>query len=120
MDAAALHRDAIVVDTHNDLILLVDHSTDEASGTTSASPGRQSYGPTASTRSIANLPGRAVPVRSGLRRTLMLVERIYELANQHPDDVAVCITAADIEAATVLGSGATAVRYLGMVRGPSG
>ena len=25
MDAAALHADATVVDTHNDLILLVDH-----------------------------------------------------------------------------------------------
>ena len=39
----------------------------------------------------------------GLRRTLLLVERIHELAAEHADDVAVCLTGADVDAATAAG-----------------
>lgn len=99
-----LHDDATVVDTHNDLILLVDHFDRR---------GRRDH---FSTFWLPELRAGGVDVQvlpiciedqfqseGALRRTLLLVERIYELAAQHRDDVAVCLTAADIEAATASG-----------------
>ncbi len=104
MDAGALHHDAVVVDTHNDLILLVDHFD-----------RRQQY------RHFADywLPElraggvdvQVLPIcleeqfqsEGGLRRTLLLVERIHELAAEHADDVALCLTGADVDAAVDAG-----------------
>jgi membrane dipeptidase len=43
----------------------------------------------------------------GLRRTLLLVERIHRLAAEHPEDVALCLDAAEVDAA--VGSGRIAL-----------
>ena len=39
----------------------------------------------------------------GLRRTLLLVERMHRLAAEHPDDVAICVTGAEVDAAVAAG-----------------
>jgi membrane dipeptidase len=100
MDAKALHHDAIVADTHNDLILLVDHFDRREQRRHFAEfwlPELRAGG--------VNV--QVLPIcledqfhsEGGLRRTLMLVERIYELAVEHGSDVAVCLTGADVDAA---------------------
>lgn len=100
MDAQTLHDDAIVVDTHNDLILLVDHYDERQQ--------RNHFGE----YWLAQLRAGGVNVQvlpicieepfqseGALRRTLLLVERIHALAAEHPDDVRICLHATDIDAA---------------------
>jgi membrane dipeptidase len=104
MDAVALHHDATVVDTHNDLILLVDHFD------------RRSQPDHFADYWLPQLRAGGVDVQvlpicienqfqseGALRRTLLLIERIHELAAGHPDDVALCLTGADVDAATAAG-----------------
>jgi membrane dipeptidase len=104
MEARALHRDAVVVDTHNDLILLVDHFDRRGERGHFAEfwlPELRAGG----------VDVQVLPVfveewfqsEGGLRRTLLLVERIHELAAAHPGDVAICLTGADVDAATASG-----------------
>lgn len=96
--SAGLHRRAVVVDTHNDLILLVDHFDRRGH--------REHFGEFW----IPELRRGGVDVQvlpicleeqfhseGGLRRTLLLVERIHQLAAEHAGDVAVCLTAEDID-----------------------
>jgi membrane dipeptidase len=104
MDARDLHDDAVVVDTHNDLILLVDHHDKRAR--------RDHFGEywLPQLRS-GGVDVQVLPIcleeqfqsEGGLRRTLLLVERMYELAGAYADDVAICLTGAEIDAAVAAG-----------------
>lgn len=100
MNAQDLHRDAVVVDTHNDLILLVDHFDKREQPNHFAEfwlPELRAGG----------VDVQVLPIcledhfqsEGGLRRTLLLVERMHRLAAEHPDDLAICATGADIDAA---------------------
>jgi membrane dipeptidase len=103
-DARALHHAATVVDTHNDLILLVDHFDRRRQRRHFAEywlPQLRAGGV-----DVQILPiwvDERFQSEGGLRRTLLLVERIHELAADHPDDVAVCLTGADVDTATEKG-----------------
>ena len=104
MDPAALHRDAVVVDTHNDLILLVDHFDQRQQ------PGHFADYWLPELRA-GGVDVQVLPIcleeqfqsEGGLRRTLLLVERIHRLAAEHADDVALCLTAGDVDAAVAGG-----------------
>lgn len=104
MDTELLHRDATVVDTHNDLILLVDHFDRRDQPNHFA----QFWLPELK---AGGVDVQVLPIcleeqfqsEGGLRRTLLLIERIYRLAEEHAEDVAVCLTASEIHAATAEG-----------------
>ena len=104
MDARALHADAVVVDTHNDLILLVDHYDQRLQRTNFADywlPQLREGGVDVQILPICLLD--QFQSEGALRRTLLLVERLHELAEQHSDDVVMCYTAEDIDAANAVG-----------------
>src|SRR4051812_29617924 len=93
MNSQKLHGDAVVADTHNDLILLVDHFDKREQRNHFADfwlPELRAGG----------VDVQVLPIcledefqsEGGLRRTLLLVERIHELAAEHSADVAVCLT----------------------------
>ncbi|GAB3576253.1 dipeptidase [Amycolatopsis endophytica] len=100
----SLHQDAVVVDCHNDLILLVDHFDQRDR------PGhfKDFWLPElrAGGVDVQILPICLEPAfqsEGGLRRTLLLVERIHRLAAEHSEDVAVCLTGGEIDAAVAAG-----------------
>ena len=100
MDARSLHQDAIVADTHNDLILLVDHFDRRLQPDHFATfwlPQLRAGGVNVQVLPICI----EEPFQSegALRRTLLLIERLHELAEQHSDAVTMCYTGADIDAA---------------------
>ena len=99
-----LHGDAIVVDTHNDLILLVDHFDRRKQ--------RDHFGEFWLPELRAGgVDVQVLPIciedqfqsEGALRRTLLLIERIHELAADYSADVALCLSGADIDAATSSG-----------------
>ena len=104
LDPTALHHDATVVDTHNDLILLVDHFDRRDQ------PGHFAQFWLPELRA-GGVDVQVLPIcleeqfqsEGGLRRTLLLIERIYRLAEEHSEDVAVCLNPRDIAAATAAG-----------------
>jgi membrane dipeptidase len=104
MNSKALHHDAVVADTHNDLILLVDHFDRRNQ--------REHFADFWLTELRAGgVDVQVLPVfleerfqtEGALRRTLLLIERIHELAIEHEDDVAVCLNGSDIAAANTAG-----------------
>jgi len=104
MNVRSLHDRVKIADTHNDLILLVDHFDRRWQ--------RQHFGEywlpelRAGGVDIQVLPicvEDQFQSEGALRRTLLLVERIHELALEYGDDVAVCLTAEDINNATNVG-----------------
>jgi membrane dipeptidase len=103
-DSTALHHEAVVVDTHNDLILLVDHFDRRQQPDHFA----QFWLPELRAGGV-NV--QVLPIcledhfhsEGGLRRTLLLIERIHELAAEHSTDVALCLTGADVDNATAAG-----------------
>ncbi|HZO70193.1 MAG TPA: membrane dipeptidase [Kribbellaceae bacterium] len=104
MDARALHDDAVVVDTHNDLILLVDHFDRRGQRQHFEEfwlPQLRSGGVDVQVLPIC--VEEQFQSEGGLRRTLLLVERIYELAEEHAGEVAICLTGADVDAAVAAG-----------------
>ncbi|MGH3464166.1 MAG: membrane dipeptidase, partial [Kribbellaceae bacterium] len=104
MDARALHDDAVVVDTHNDLILLVDHFDRRGQRQHFEEfwlPQLRSGGVDVQVLPIC--VEEQFQSEGGLRRTLLLVERIYELAEEHDGEVAICLTGADVDAAVAAG-----------------
>jgi len=104
MDAGTLHHDAVVVDTHNDLILLVDHFDQRQQPEHFADywlPQLRSGGVDVQVLPICI--EEQFQSEGGLRRTLLLVERIHQLAAAHADDVALCLTGADVDAAVEAG-----------------
>lgn len=104
MDAQTLHRDAVVADTHNDLILLVDHYDHRLK----PDHFKEFWLPELR---AGGVDVQVLPIcleeqfqsEGGLRRTLLLVERIHQLVEEHPDDLALCLTGADVDAATAAG-----------------
>ena len=103
-DSRTLHDQAIVADTHNDLILLVDHYD------------RRQVRDHFEKFWLPELRAGGVDIQvlpvfidepfqseGALRRTLLLIERIHELAAEFPDDLAICLTGADIDDATAAG-----------------
>ena len=104
MDAQTLHRHATVVDTHNDLILLVDHFDRRDQPNHFAEfwlPELRAGGVNVQVLPICL--EEQFQSEGGLRRTLLLIERIYRLAEEHPDDLAVCVTPGEIAAANKQG-----------------
>jgi hypothetical protein len=102
--ARDLHRDAVVADTHNDLILLVDHFDKREQRTHFADfwlPELRAGGVDVQVLPICL--EEEFQSEGGLRRTLLLIERIHELAAEHASDVALCLTGDDVEAATAAG-----------------
>ena len=103
-DALDLHAKSTVVDCHNDLILLVDHYDHRGKPEHFEEfwlPELRAGGV-----NVQILPiclEEQFQSEGGLRRTLLLVERIHQLAAQHSDQVAVCLTGEDIEAANAAG-----------------
>lgn len=104
MEFQELHQDAIVVDTHNDLILLVDHFDRQGK--------RDHFAEFWLPQLLAGgVNVQVLPIwldeqyqsEGGLRRSLLLVERIYQLAAQHSDQVQVCLTGADVDQAIAHG-----------------
>jgi len=104
MDWRALHADATVVDCHNDLILLVEHFDNKLMPqhfTEFWLPELRAGG----------VDVQILPIwledhfqsEGGLRRTLLRAERIHRLVEEHPDDLALCLTGADVDAATAAG-----------------
>jgi membrane dipeptidase len=100
---STVHQKAIVVDLHNDLILLVDHFDHR---------GRTDYFAEFWLPELraGGVDVQVLPVfveepfqsEGALRRTLLLVERIHGLAERHPE-LEICLTGADVEAATAAG-----------------
>jgi membrane dipeptidase len=104
METELLHRDATVVDTHNDLILLVDHFDRRDQPDHFAQfwlPELRAGGVDVQVLPICL--EEQFQSEGGLRRTLLLIERIYRLAEEHSDDVTVCLTAPEIHSATAEG-----------------
>jgi len=99
-----LHRDAVVVDCHNDLILLVDHFDQR----NQPHHFRDFWLPELR---AGGVDVQVLPIcleeqfqsEGGLRRTLLLVERIHRLAEEHAEHVAVCLTGAEVDAAVAAG-----------------
>lgn len=99
-----LHEEAVVVDCHNDLILLVDHWDRRGN----REHFKEFWLPELR---AGGVDVQVLPIcleeqfqsEGGLRRTLLLVERIHRLAEEHHGDVAVCLTTAEIDAAISAG-----------------
>jgi len=103
-DPQWLHDDAVVVDTHNDLIILVDHFDRRDQPDHFARfwlPELRAGGVDVQVLPICI--EEQFQSEGGLRRTLLLIERIHRLVAEHSDDVALCLTGADIDAATSSG-----------------
>ncbi len=114
-DARRLHEDAVVVDCHNDLILLVarkrqvgqpDHFADYWL------PELRNGGVDVQVLPIY-LDDEYRP-DGALRRTLVLIELAHRLVEAHSDDVALCLTGAEIDAAVASGRIAFVLALEGM------
>lgn len=101
---SALHDDAVVVDTHDDLLLLV-----------SAQP-RERQAAYFRTEWLPQLRDGGVDVQvlpifvrdehrpdGGMRWTLKIIEAAWNVAAGNPDDVAVCLDAVDVDVALAAG-----------------
>lgn len=101
--AVDLHHEAVVVDCHNDLILTIDLKA----GVGEPRYFEEFWLPCLRQGGVdvQVLPvySEDQPLGSGLRRVLTLIEWVYELVGRNPDDVALCMTGADIDAATRAG-----------------
>jgi membrane dipeptidase len=99
-----LHDRAVVVDCHNDLLLLVAHHREK---------GRPDY---FREHWIPELRRGGVDVQvlpifiddeyrpdGGLRRSLLLIEYLYEEVEKNASEVALCLTGAEIDAAVAAG-----------------
>jgi membrane dipeptidase len=104
MDARALHADAVVVDTHDDLLML----------TTRRPKAQQAeYFRTAWLPELraGGVDVQVLPVyidddyrpEGALRQTLKMLESGWTIAEGNPDDVAVCLTGAEVDAAVASG-----------------
>ena len=114
-DARALHDDAVVVDCHNDLILLVDRKRAVGEPDHFARywlPELRAGG--------VNV--QVVPIYiddeyrpdGALRRTLILIEQVHRIVQQHASEVALCLTGSDIDEAVASGRIAFVLALEGM------
>ncbi len=101
---ATLHRDAVVVDCHNDLILLVARK--RALGETGYFADR-----VLSDLRAGGVDVQVVPVymegeyaaEGALRRTLLLIELLHREIEANAQNAALCLTGAEIDAAVAAG-----------------
>lgn len=104
MDALALHHDAVVVDTHDDLLMLVA----ERPRAMQAEYFRSFWLPQLRQGGV---DVQVLPVfirderrpEGALRWTLKMVEAAYAVAEGNADAVALCFTGADVDAAVASG-----------------
>lgn len=99
-----LHHDAVVVDCHNDFILVVDRRARLGDPDHFASywlPELRRGGVDVQVVPLY-VSGEHLP-EGALRRTLQLLERLHRLAEAHPGDVALCATGAEIDEAVSSG-----------------
>jgi membrane dipeptidase len=97
--AAALHRDAVVADTHNDLLMLVSRRPPEAQ----AAYFREHWLPQLR---AGGVDVQVLPVfidddfrpEGAMRQTLRMIEAGHRVAEGNPDTVRLCRTGADIDA----------------------
>jgi membrane dipeptidase len=114
-DAKALHDDAVVVDCHNDLILLVARKAELGEPNHFADywlPELRAGGVDVQVVPIY-LDGEYRP-EGGLRRMLLLIEHAHRIVQENPDDVAVCLTGAEIDNAVASGKIAFVLALEGM------
>lgn len=99
-EAAALHRDAVVADTHNDLLMLVSRRAPDAQ----AAYFRNHWLPQLR---AGGVDVQVLPVfidddfrpEGAMRQTLRMVEAGHRVAEGNPDSVRLCRTGADVDAA---------------------
>lgn len=104
VDARALHEDAVVVDTHDDLLML----TSRRPRAEQAAYFRTSWLPQLR---AGGVDVQVLPVyvdddfrpEGALRQTLRMLESGWTIAEGNPDDVAVCLTGAEVDAAVASG-----------------
>lgn len=104
MDALALHHDAVVVDTHDDLLML----TSRRPRAQQAEYFRTDWLPQLR---AGGVDVQVLPVyidddyrpEGALRQTLKMLESGWTIAEGNPDDVAVCLDGNDIDAALASG-----------------
>lgn len=114
-DPRALHDDAVVVDCHNDFILLVARR--HAMGQTDHFGD---YWLPEFRRGGVNV--QVVPIylddeyrpEGALRRTLLLIEHVHRIVQRHPDDTALCLSGSDIDDAVGAGKIAFVLALEGM------
>jgi len=100
VDPQQLHRDAVVVDTHDDLLML----TSRRPKAEQAQYFRSSWLPQLREGGV---DVQVLPVfvddeyrpEGALRQTLKMIESGWTIAEGNPDEVAVCLTGADVDAA---------------------
>ena len=98
MDALALHHDAVVVDTHDDLLML----TSRRPRAEQAEYFRTSWLPQLR---AGGVDVQVLPVfvddefrpEGALRQTLKMVESGWTIAEGNADEVAVCLTGAEVD-----------------------
>lgn len=103
-DALVLHHDAVVVDTHDDLLML----TSRRPRSQQAAYFRESWLPQlrAGGVDVQVLPvfvDDAFRPEGALRQTLRMLESGWTIAEGNPDEVAVCLSGADVDAAVASG-----------------
>ncbi|MDQ1694984.1 MAG: rane dipeptidase [Frankiaceae bacterium] len=103
-DTAALHADAAVVDTHNDLLMLVAHRPVPEQ----AAYFRDHWLPQlrAGGVDVQVLPvfiDDAFRPEGALRQTLRMIEAAHRIAEDNPDSVVLCVNGAEIDAAVGAG-----------------
>lgn len=109
-----VHRDAVVVDAHHDILLLAARHREAGSGSAFRD------------RWIGELREGGVDVQvlpvfledefaeeGALRRTLQLVEVLHREVEENPDDLALCLTGEDIDAAVAAGKIALLLSFEG-------
>ena len=104
LEARALHDDAVVVDTHDDLLMLVTRRPKAEQ----AEYFRTDWLPQLR---AGGVDVQVLPVfiddeyrpEGALRQTLKMLEAGWTVAEGNPDDVAVCVTGADVDAAVASG-----------------
>jgi membrane dipeptidase len=104
VDARALHQDAVVVDTHDDLLMLVarrPRAEQAAYFRTAWLPQLRAGG--VDVQVLPVFVDDAYRPEGALRQTLKMLEAGWTVAEGCPDDVAVCLTGADVDAAVASG-----------------
>ncbi|HKV44805.1 MAG TPA: dipeptidase [bacterium] len=99
-----LHHDAVVVDCHNDLILLVDRRRalgDPADFRERVIPSLRAGG--VDVQVVPIFMEAEYAAEGALRRALQLIEWVHREAEANPDAVALCRSGAEIDAATAEG-----------------
>jgi membrane dipeptidase len=107
-DAASLHQRSVVVDTHNDLLMLCARRNPSEQG----AYFRATWLPQLRAGGVKI---QVLPVfidddfrpEGALRQTLRMLEAAWQVASSNPDAVRICLTGADIDAA--LGDGLIAL-----------